>query len=141
MSLYIRLLKYIRPYMHRLMLAILCTVLAAACNLYLPWIIKDVVDKVLVDIGEHVQRGMIYTLRRYVCAFGEKFEQQKQQLDGVCLFQQGKFLFGKNGLVVIDRVYERDDFRAGVQYYGAYFVEKTIQFRVFAARLQHEPEE
>ena len=49
MSLYIRLLKYIRPYMHRLMLAILCTVLAAACNLYLPWIIKDVVDKVLVD--------------------------------------------------------------------------------------------
>ena len=49
MSLYLRLLKYVRPYMHRLMLAILCTVLAAACNLYLPWIIKDVVDKVLVD--------------------------------------------------------------------------------------------
>lgn len=49
MSLYLRLLKYIRPYMHRLMLAILCTVMASACNLYLPWIIKDVVDKVLVQ--------------------------------------------------------------------------------------------
>lgn len=49
MSLYLRLLKYIRPYMHRLMMAILCTCMASACNLYLPWIIKDVVDKVLVQ--------------------------------------------------------------------------------------------
>lgn len=30
-------------------MAILCTVMASACNLYLPWIIKDVVDKVLVQ--------------------------------------------------------------------------------------------
>lgn len=49
MNLYLRLLKYIHPYMHRLMMAILCTVMASACNLYLPWIIKDVVDKVLVQ--------------------------------------------------------------------------------------------
>ena len=49
MNLYLRLLKYILPYMHRLMMAILCTVMASACNLYLPWIIKDVVDKVLVQ--------------------------------------------------------------------------------------------
>lgn len=49
MNLYLRLLKYIRPYMHRLMMAISCTVMASACNLYLPWIIKDVVDKVLVQ--------------------------------------------------------------------------------------------
>lgn len=49
MNLYLRLLKYIRPYMHRLMMAILCTVMASACNLYLPWVIKDVVDKVLVQ--------------------------------------------------------------------------------------------
>ena len=49
MNLYLRLLKYIRPYMHRLIMAVLCTVMASACNLYLPWIIKDVVDKVLVQ--------------------------------------------------------------------------------------------
>ena len=49
MSLYLRLLKYMKPYLHRLSLAILCTVMASACNLYLPWIIKDVVDKVLVQ--------------------------------------------------------------------------------------------
>lgn len=49
MNLYLRILSYIKPYMGRLLLAILCTCLAAGCNLYLPWIIKDVVDKVLVD--------------------------------------------------------------------------------------------
>lgn len=49
MNLYFRILSYIKPYMGRLLLALLCTCLAAGCNLYLPWIIKDVVDKVLVD--------------------------------------------------------------------------------------------
>ena len=46
---YKRLLQYIRPYLKRLGLAIICIVVAAACNLYLPWIIKDMVDKVLAD--------------------------------------------------------------------------------------------
>ncbi|BAL84302.1 putative lipid A export ATP-binding/permease protein MsbA [Selenomonas ruminantium subsp. lactilytica TAM6421] len=46
---YKRLLQYIRPYLKRLVLAIVCIVVAAACNLYLPWIIKDMVDKVLAD--------------------------------------------------------------------------------------------
>jgi subfamily B ATP-binding cassette protein MsbA len=46
---YKRLLQYIRPYLKRLGLAIVCIVIAAACNLYLPWIIKDMVDKVLAD--------------------------------------------------------------------------------------------
>lgn len=49
MNLYLRLLNYVRPYLSRLILAVLCTCLAAGCNLYLPWIIKDVVDKVLVQ--------------------------------------------------------------------------------------------
>ncbi len=46
---YKRLLQYIRPYLKRLGMAIVCIVVAAACNLYLPWIIKDMVDKVLAD--------------------------------------------------------------------------------------------
>ncbi len=49
MSLYLRLLKYVRPYLPRLLAAVLCTMLAAGCNLYLTCIIKDVVDKVLFD--------------------------------------------------------------------------------------------
>ena len=49
MNLYFRLLSYVRPYLIRITIAIICTMTAAGCNLYLPWIIKDVVDKVLVD--------------------------------------------------------------------------------------------
>lgn len=44
---YKRLLAYIRPYLYRLLLAIVFIVLAASANLYLPWIIKDMIDDVL----------------------------------------------------------------------------------------------
>jgi subfamily B ATP-binding cassette protein MsbA len=49
MDLYLRILKYVKPYLPTLGSALLCTVLAAAGNLYLPWIIKDMVDKVLTN--------------------------------------------------------------------------------------------
>ena len=49
MNLYLRILNYVKPYKHILAAALLCTVLAAAGNLYLPWIIKDMVDKVLSE--------------------------------------------------------------------------------------------
>ncbi len=44
---YWRLLAYIKPYKKRLLEAIVCIVVAAAANLYLPWVIKDMIDKVL----------------------------------------------------------------------------------------------
>ena len=46
---YIRLMKYIRPYTKQLAAAVACIVLAAGANLYMPWIIKDMIDKVLMD--------------------------------------------------------------------------------------------
>lgn len=46
---YKRLLKYMRPYLKRLVIAVICIVLAAGANLYVPWIIKDMIDKVLAD--------------------------------------------------------------------------------------------
>lgn len=49
MNLYKRILSYVKPYMYVLAAALLCTVLAAAGNLYLPWIIKDMVDEVLAE--------------------------------------------------------------------------------------------
>lgn len=49
MTLYLRILSYIKPYMHRLLFAMVCTIMAAAGNLYIPWIIKDMIDKVLAD--------------------------------------------------------------------------------------------
>lgn len=58
MTLYFRLLKYVYPYLHRLILAVICTIVAACCNLYLPWIIKDVVDEVLVQ----KDTGMLYMI-------------------------------------------------------------------------------
>jgi subfamily B ATP-binding cassette protein MsbA len=35
--------------MHRLLFAMVCTIMAAAGNLYIPWIIKDMIDEVLAD--------------------------------------------------------------------------------------------
>jgi subfamily B ATP-binding cassette protein MsbA len=46
MSLYLRILKFIRPYLFRLACAGFCTVMCAAANLYVPWIVRDVIDKV-----------------------------------------------------------------------------------------------
>ena len=46
---YKRLLQYMRPYTRRFILAVFCIVMAAGANLYLPWIIKDMVDKVLTE--------------------------------------------------------------------------------------------
>ena len=46
---YVRLLGYIKPYMRRLAEAVVCIIVAAGANLYLPWIIKDMIDKVLAE--------------------------------------------------------------------------------------------
>ena len=46
---YRRLLQYMRPYLKELILAVICIVIAAGCNLYLPWIIKAMIDKVLTN--------------------------------------------------------------------------------------------
>lgn len=49
MKLYLRLLNYIHPYLSRLAVAIVCILVAASANLYVPWIIKDVIDGVLAS--------------------------------------------------------------------------------------------
>ncbi len=46
---YKRLLKYMRPYLRQFVLAVICIIFAAGANLYLPWIIKDMIDKVLAE--------------------------------------------------------------------------------------------
>ncbi len=44
-----RLLAYIKPYTRRLAMAVICIIMAAGANLYLPWIIKDMIDDVLMS--------------------------------------------------------------------------------------------
>lgn len=46
---YLRLLAYIKPYKQRLAAAVVCIIMAAGANLYLPWIIKDMIDDVLMS--------------------------------------------------------------------------------------------
>jgi len=78
MSLYLRILSYIKPYLPRLIAAAICTVLAAAGNLYVPWIIKDVIDKVLADKNADmlniIAAGIIIIFFvRGVCFYGQNY--------------------------------------------------------------------
>lgn len=47
MNLYFRTIRYIKPYLPRLLGAGICTIGATGGTVYLPWIIKDIVDDVL----------------------------------------------------------------------------------------------
>ncbi|MDR7866224.1 MAG: ABC transporter ATP-binding protein [Sporomusaceae bacterium] len=82
MNLYLRLLKYVRPYMFRVVVAVICIIMAAAANLYVPWIIKDVIDDVLTAkdmamlniiaggiIAVFLLRGVFFYGQTYLMAF------------------------------------------------------------------------
>ncbi|MDD4364596.1 MAG: ABC transporter ATP-binding protein [Synergistales bacterium] len=47
-SVYLRLLLQVRPYLGRVGLALVCMFLASACNVAPPWLLKNVVDDVLI---------------------------------------------------------------------------------------------
>lgn len=47
MNLYMRLLRYVKPYIYVLALGFVCIAMVALSNLYVPWIIKNVIDDVL----------------------------------------------------------------------------------------------
>ncbi|MBP2654204.1 MAG: putative multidrug export ATP-binding/permease protein [Firmicutes bacterium] len=47
MNLYLRLLRYIRPYVLRVVIAVFCIIMTALASLYVPWVIKDIIDDVL----------------------------------------------------------------------------------------------
>lgn len=86
MTVYIRLINYIRPYLPRVSAAILCIILAAGANLYVPWILKDVIDEVLtakdmvmlnsIAIGiivVYLLRGIFFYGQTYLMSFvGQK---------------------------------------------------------------------
>lgn len=79
---YRRLTMYIRPYLKTLGLAIVCIIIAAGANLYLPWIIKDMIDKVLAEkdmlmlnvislgiVVTFIIRGIFYFGQSYLVSF------------------------------------------------------------------------
>lgn len=50
---YLRLLRYLQPYVTKTLMAVACMVLATSASLYVPWIVRDIIDGVLVskDVG------------------------------------------------------------------------------------------
>lgn len=49
MNVYLRLIQYVKPYRGKLILAVICLLGASATQLFLPWVIKDVIDKVFIE--------------------------------------------------------------------------------------------
>jgi len=49
LAVYLRLLKYLRPYIPQTLMAVACMLLATSASLYVPWIVRDVIDGVLVN--------------------------------------------------------------------------------------------
>ena len=75
---YKRLLQYMRPYTRRFILAVFCIIMAAGANLYLPWIIKDMVDKVLTEkdmfMLNVISAGIVITfLIRGIFYYGQSY--------------------------------------------------------------------
>lgn len=48
MDIYLRLINYVRPYWQRVLLATICMIVVSVGNLSVPWIIKNVIDDVLI---------------------------------------------------------------------------------------------
>lgn len=86
MKLYLRIISYVKPYLSRLIIAAICTIFAAGGNLYIPWIMKDVIDDVLTKgdsqtlnlvvisiIIVFALRGVFYYGQSYLMSYvGEK---------------------------------------------------------------------
>lgn len=75
---YKRLLMFITPYKTRLVIAVICMAFSGASNVVVPWLIKDVIDKVLankdiVTLNLIVVGILILFLFRGVFFFGQKY--------------------------------------------------------------------
>lgn len=86
MNTYLRLLQFVKPYLPRLLLGTVCVIVASGANLYVPWIIKSVIDEVLthkdtamlniIAVGilvMYVIRGIFYYGQNYLMSYvGQK---------------------------------------------------------------------
>lgn len=66
MQSYVRILKYFRPYIKYLVLAIFCLLITTGANLSVPWIIKNMIDDVLMQKN-------LFMLNLIVAAVGVAF--------------------------------------------------------------------
>jgi subfamily B ATP-binding cassette protein MsbA len=78
MNVYQLLMKYIKPYLPKIAVAILCTLLATGGNLYVPWIVKSVIDDVLATHNmamlNHIATGIVIVfLFRGIFFYGQTY--------------------------------------------------------------------
>lgn len=78
MNSYQRLLLFVKPYIPRLLAAMLCMIIAAAAYLLVPWLIKDVVDKVLASKDMRMLNFIVISIvllffLRGVCVYGQTY--------------------------------------------------------------------
>jgi subfamily B ATP-binding cassette protein MsbA len=85
-NVYLRILQYVRPYLPRLIFGAVCIIIVAGTNLYVPWIIKSVIDEVLsakdltmlntIALGiliMYVIRGLFFFGQNYLLSYvGQK---------------------------------------------------------------------
>lgn len=75
---YKRLLSFVTPYKKRLIIAVICMAFSGASNVVVPWLIKDVIDKVLANkdiatLNLIVVGILVLFLFRGVFFFGQKY--------------------------------------------------------------------
>ncbi|EGO62934.1 lipid A export permease/ATP-binding protein MsbA [Acetonema longum] len=78
MKLYLRLINHVKPYLPWFALAVVCIIMASAANLYVPWIIKSVIDEVLadrdMDMLNTIAIGIVFVyLLRGIFFFGQHY--------------------------------------------------------------------
>lgn len=108
---YISLLKYLKPYKKRLFFAIVCLYGATGTQLFLPWIIKDVIDKVLIQknifLLNVIATGLVFMfVLRGFFVYGQQYLMSyvvqhvmvdiRQKLFSYMLYFRGLSFFEKN---------------------------------------------
>lgn len=82
MNTYLRMLNYIKPYWPRIVMALLCSIMAALGSMYVPWLAKDMIDNVLAEkngvmlnwlaasiVLVFMARGVFFYLQTYLMAY------------------------------------------------------------------------
>ncbi len=111
MAYYLRLIRYIHPYKGKLTLAILCMLGASAAQLFLPWVIKDVIDDVFKNKDVVMLNQIIFAILFMFI------------LRGFFIYGQGYFMSFVSERSMIDL---KEDFFKRIQHFSlGYYERKT----------------
>ena len=110
MAYYLRLIRYIHPYKGKLTLAILCMLGASAAQLFLPWVIKDVIDDVFKNKDVVMLNQIIFAILFMFI------------LRGFFIYGQGYFMSFVSERSMIDL---KEDFFKRIQHFSLGYYERN----------------